>query len=332
MGKFLVRSPIIAHKLGDQTDAKNATLGDKVNVSIGEVLKCDEIIKKKWKMAENGGGHDDVTVGDAAGATTEFLLCSDVKRNKLLVSVAHPGKFSPIFDKRLKDKNVKNVVYQAGDLLGLGLDFPFSVRLAFGCLPRLPRIPRTFQGVLQLQGTVRPDTVVMCSLVDNQLPLIEVPLNADVTLRVDELTSRTLRNSAHLRALKRCYATVYPFLTSIKLFDVKYSIRNDENEVTSGKATGATRQGRMSAPVDMSKFSPFDVFPPLIKPEDISETWALSFCDPELENATQLHGNDVKMLLVSDVNVGANGGFIAAARGRENARAAQELKVREADC
>ena len=141
--KFLVRTPIVGHRYSE--DDQGLVLLEEVNVYVGEILRCDGVGKRQWKTVGQSEGSDD----SPAAPETQFLKCIDPSKNKLCISLGHPGKFSPIYDLNAGDDNPSNCVYQLGDLLKEESSFPMSVRLAFGWMPKLPIIPRKFQDIMQ---------------------------------------------------------------------------------------------------------------------------------------------------------------------------------------
>ena len=283
--KLLVRSTLIGHNYTE--DANGISLKEEVTILPGELLETCGVAKRKWKIKEKISSL-------TKEPETKFLKCTDHRNNPVCFPLGHPGQFSPVFDQTRGSNNPKNAVYQVMDILEASMEYPIHVKLAFGWMPTLPDSPRKWQGVLSLKGCGRPDTVVMCNLSPSRskLPLLEVPIDMDMHVRVAENKPVFSKDSDFKRLMKRCYSMVYPFLTSIKYFNIRYKRRD-----LSSDTNGVHKQtSRMSTPVEMSNFNPLDIFPPLAKPEDVSDSWALSFKDPEFDLRDTGFGLDISML------------------------------------
>ena len=209
---------------------------------------------------------------------TSFLKCRDFSHRDICVPLAHPGLFSPIYDPELGTSNPENAVYQIADLMDS--QFPIIVKLVFGWPPQSDRSENVesppFNGVLQLIGLRRPDTMVLCNITPGKTLLLEIPLDIDLKLFRADYTQASVddlqRHSAFVTLLKKCYAKVYQFVISIRAMAIKYPLLEPED--------GRTYK-RFSIPVDMDRFNPLEVFPLLEEDDEPGQSFQLSFKDPD---------------------------------------------------
>ena len=230
----------------------------------GEVVRVDKICSKKWKLVDG-------TLRGLVKPETQFLKCTDLKKNELCVSMAHPGIFNPVAQRGLsKDEKV---VYLINDLTKM-FRFPVFVRLAFGWPPKL--VGTEFSGVLKLLEIEKKETLVAYNFLGSkQIMITELPTDLNVRLQTIENLEEVEASGTFKAVMDQCKDSVYPYVVSMKSMEIPY-------EVVGGPPAKkrSIAYGRMARPCDMSYFSRSDIYPPL-EEQQMSTLSRLSFKDPE---------------------------------------------------
>ena len=238
-------------------------LGEK-KIYPGEVVKVEKICAKKWKLVDG-------TLRGLVKPQTQFLKCTDLKKNELCVSLAHPGIFNPVAQREL-DKDEK-VVYLINDVIKV-FKFPIYARLAFGWPPKL--VGTEFSGVVKLLEIDKKETLVAYNFTNGKDTVItEIPTDVNIRLQTVDNLEEVEESEAFSRALDECMNSVYPYVVSMKPMEIPY----DPVGPPPPKKRPISH-GLMARPYNMRYFSRSDIYPPL-EEQQMSTLSRLSFKDPE---------------------------------------------------
>lgn len=239
----------------------------------GEVLKIEKTITKKWKMVSLGGSEED----PSKQLLTQFLWCLDRRDRDIFLPFAHPGKFCAIAQQLTQEANV---VYQVGTLSEM--EFPLLVRLVFGWPP--DNYPE-FTGLLRLGGSFRMDTVVMHNMIEDKAVIIEIPVDVGIKMYKASNMEEIKESNTYQDILHSCCANVFPYVAGMKSLSVRYERMEKDSNADENETSAAKKplMGRLARAMDMNGFSPLNIFPPPQEDtyDNVSDSWTLSFKDPE---------------------------------------------------
>ena len=271
------------------------------------MVKVEKICTKKWKLVDG-------TLRGLVKPETQFLKCTDLKKNELCVSLAHPGIFNPVAQRGL-DKDEK-VVYLINDVIKV-FKFPVYVRLAFGWPPKL--VGTEFSGVIKLDEIDKKETLVAYNFTNGKDTVItEIPTDLNIRLQTAENLEEIEGSDAFNKAMEECMNSVYPYVVSMKSMEFPY-----EPVGAPPPKRHPMAHGLMARPYNMRFFSRSDIYPPL-EEQQMSTLSKISFKDPE-RALKGLYHMDIESIVNEE---SSTDGSIIQGHSRNSSNASSQLSER----